>query len=894
MKENEHVRTAIRWRLSADGAILEKVNDKILSFGSQHKLYTFDHVINIPDQKKVYEILVEPMVKKSLEGYDCTFLASGQTGSGKTYTMGFESNASMNSDNSGMTRRALNSIFSCGKAVQVFISFVEVYNDQVFDLLVQNPQEALYKRDQRACEPTKKLVQNECEVNATLVQGTKNRRVRGTKMNSASSRSHAVFTIYLGIESSQNTKRESLINFVDLAGSEGVRKTGTIGEAHAEGKSINESLSAFKRVFVAMSSGAKHIPFRDSLITYILRGSLKEDCYVTLLGCVSPFQRDYGETLSTLNFVADAKQIKITPRLNAIIDEFQKSNTPVKTSHQTPNSSFRSMKQQSPLVTRQTRASLSSRLTSDQTSQSTLGNSISKRRLTTTTRQSVLNPKAKRATLSSSRNARTSTVGVKSTNVASSAATRQTGMGSGGSVNWNKASMAKDANYHRFDSSHAVRSIRKSTFPPDKDDVLNIVKSLEDVIKDEMTDGREINRAAIAEMLDQLKVRLNVQNPSIDVSFCPASTATLIQSPMLSTVVEDTEAVSDRDMDTNEPNPNMISSSCLEAELNDLVEQSALISSANNPVKALDPAVKVAMNYDHLENRILFNVDEQFIDTSTVHSETPETMQRNASQCETVRKCDSFPGTALGGKLAINARHESMRQNSEEAIEDMVSSTTIIDSPKITKRIPVDNVRTPIGKLIIRKVAPACDFESTRYAVEMINRTRPPLQVQSPVDYTHFCETPTRTSHKFPMSTAVKRNPNRSIHHRLPLSPRIIVDRIGSPQQRCISQPSKRQAVAETRSTVQRGKVTRTVGTGAGEKLKSKPKKTDDRLRILKILNTGNERDLQKLSKIGIKTAAQILSYRNVKGPLKSIEELKKIGWSRNMCQKFVAANIFE
>lgn len=93
-------------------------------------------------------------------------------------------------------------------------------------------------------------------------------------MNSTSSRSHAVFTIYLKTESSERKTRESVINLVDLAGSECVRKTGTTGDALAEGKSINESLSAFKRVLAAMSKGAKHIPFRDSLITFILRGTV--------------------------------------------------------------------------------------------------------------------------------------------------------------------------------------------------------------------------------------------------------------------------------------------------------------------------------------------------------------------------------------------------------------------------------------------------------------------------------------------------------------------------------------------------------------------------------------------------------------------------------------------
>lgn len=91
-------------------------------------------------------------------------------------------------------------------------------------------------------------------------------------MNQTSSRSHAIFTIYLEIVHNENVRRKSVINLVDLAGSEGLRKTGNTGEAQAEGKCINESLSAFKRVISAMSCGARHIPFRDSLITKILTG----------------------------------------------------------------------------------------------------------------------------------------------------------------------------------------------------------------------------------------------------------------------------------------------------------------------------------------------------------------------------------------------------------------------------------------------------------------------------------------------------------------------------------------------------------------------------------------------------------------------------------------------
>lgn len=119
--------------------------------------------------------------------------------------------------------------------------------------------------DHRTPVATKKPV-NKDNVLALLSQAVKKRRVRGTNMNSISSRSHAVLTIFLAIDG-----RESGINLVDLAGSEGFQKTGNTGDAHIEGKSINESLSAFKRVINAMARGENYIPFRDSVITTLLK-----------------------------------------------------------------------------------------------------------------------------------------------------------------------------------------------------------------------------------------------------------------------------------------------------------------------------------------------------------------------------------------------------------------------------------------------------------------------------------------------------------------------------------------------------------------------------------------------------------------------------------------------
>lgn len=125
----------------------------------------------------------------------------------------------------------------------------------------------------RSSEATKMSVTSEDEVHTLLSSATAKRRVRQTNMNSISSRSHAIFTIYLRIEQEGNDVRNSAINLVDLAGSEGSKKTGNTGEAHAESKRINESLSAFKRVINALATNSKHIPIRDSMITRVLESS---------------------------------------------------------------------------------------------------------------------------------------------------------------------------------------------------------------------------------------------------------------------------------------------------------------------------------------------------------------------------------------------------------------------------------------------------------------------------------------------------------------------------------------------------------------------------------------------------------------------------------------------
>lgn len=137
--------------------------------------------------------------------------------------------------------------------------------------------------DYKVSEATKILAKSENEVLQLLSQGTNKRRVRGTKMNPISSRSHVIFTIILKIEHEAESVRQSVINLVDLAGSEGFSKSGNTGTAQFEGKSINEGLSALKRVISAMAQAQPYIPYRDSVISNVLRSMLVYNHFFHLL-----------------------------------------------------------------------------------------------------------------------------------------------------------------------------------------------------------------------------------------------------------------------------------------------------------------------------------------------------------------------------------------------------------------------------------------------------------------------------------------------------------------------------------------------------------------------------------------------------------------------------------
>uniref|UniRef100_A0A1B0CKY2 Kinesin motor domain-containing protein n=2 Tax=Lutzomyia longipalpis TaxID=7200 RepID=A0A1B0CKY2_LUTLO len=310
--------------------------------------FVFDHVFS-PNvtQERVYTELVAPLIDKMLCGFHCTVLAYGQSGNGKTYTMGLHKNL-VSDTNSGLISRSISAICTrvqelCGAAEEqenlpeLSVSFIEIYNEKVYDLLSENSTEPVNLKMYKYQGCRREKISNSEDAFEVLKQGNKNRHVRPTKINANSSRSHAIFTIYISVRKSKTCTVNSAFNFVDLAGSEGIRRTEHKGVALAEGVNINQGLLSMGHILQAISAGDKLIPYRDSVLTLSskinsLEDSLNKNCYLTLLACISPSKVDSSETLNTLRFANSAKSMKNNPQINLIITEIQNArrNTPTK------------------------------------------------------------------------------------------------------------------------------------------------------------------------------------------------------------------------------------------------------------------------------------------------------------------------------------------------------------------------------------------------------------------------------------------------------------------------------------------------------------------------------------------------------------------------------------
>uniref|UniRef100_A0A8C5JTJ5 Kinesin family member 21B n=1 Tax=Junco hyemalis TaxID=40217 RepID=A0A8C5JTJ5_JUNHY len=313
------------------------------------KAFTYDFVFDLDTwQERIYTTCMGKLIEGCFEGYNATVLAYGQTGAGKTYTMGTGFDMSISEEEQGIIPRAISHLFSgieerrraaqsqglAAPEFKVSAQFLELYNEEILDLFdsTRDPDSRHRKSNIKIHEDasgsiyttgvTSRLISSQDELIQCLKQGALSRTTASTQMNVQSSRSHAIFTIYLcqtrvcarpELPAAEYETLTAKFHFVDLAGSERLKRTGATGERAKEGISINCGLLALGNVISALGDQSKkvvHVPYRDSKLTRLLQDSLGGNSQTIMIACVSPSDRDFMETLNTLKYANRARNIK--------------------------------------------------------------------------------------------------------------------------------------------------------------------------------------------------------------------------------------------------------------------------------------------------------------------------------------------------------------------------------------------------------------------------------------------------------------------------------------------------------------------------------------------------------------------------------------------------------
>ena len=305
------------------------------------KPFTFDQVYDWNSQQEtLFNTTAAPIVDSVLSGYNGTVFAYGQTGTGKTHTMEGQWDPP---EMRGIIPRAFCRVFekideTHEQNFLVRASFLEIYNEEVRDLLSKDPKNKLELKEDvdrgvYVKDLTSYVVKGVQEMENVLLAGKKNRSVGATLMNQDSSRSHSIFSIIVesssdGADGSKHI-RAGKLNLVDLAGSERQSKTGATGDRLKEATKINLSLSALGNVISALvESKTQHVPYRDSKLTRLLQDSLGGNTKTVMVANMGPADYNYDETISTLRYANRAKNIKNKPKINedpkdAMLREFQ-------------------------------------------------------------------------------------------------------------------------------------------------------------------------------------------------------------------------------------------------------------------------------------------------------------------------------------------------------------------------------------------------------------------------------------------------------------------------------------------------------------------------------------------------------------------------------------------
>ncbi|CAI5647241.1 unnamed protein product [Oreochromis niloticus] len=310
---------------------------KTFSFDYSYWSHTSPDDPCFASQNLVYNDIGKEMLQHAFEGYNVCIFAYGQTGAGKSYTMMGKQEEGQEGIIPMLCEDLFEKINEDGNkeelSYSVEVSYMEIYCERVRDLLNPKNKGNLRVREHPLLGPyvedlSKLAVTSYTDIADLMDAGNKARTVAATNMNETSSRSHAVFTIVFtqrkhDSETDLSTEKVSKISLVDLAGSERADSTGAKGTRLKEGANINKSLTTLGKVISALAEVSKKkkksdfIPYRDSVLTWLLRENLGGNSRTAMVAALSPADINYDETLSTLRYADRAKNIKC----NAVINE---------------------------------------------------------------------------------------------------------------------------------------------------------------------------------------------------------------------------------------------------------------------------------------------------------------------------------------------------------------------------------------------------------------------------------------------------------------------------------------------------------------------------------------------------------------------------------------------
>ncbi|XP_072509550.1 kinesin-like protein KIF9 isoform X1 [Notamacropus eugenii] len=297
--------------------------------------FRLDGVLHDASQDCVYDTVAKEVVAQALDGYNGTIMCYGQTGAGKTYTM---TGTTENYKHRGILPRALQQVFRMIEerpthSVTVRVSYLEIYNENLFDLLSTLPYVGNPDTPMSIVESPQGIFVKGLSVHMTgreedafslLFEGETNRIIASHTMNKNSSRSHCIFTIYIEAHSRSLSDEKyitSKINLVDLAGSERLGKTGSEGQILKEATYINKSLSFLEQAIIALGDRKReHVPFRQCKLTHALKDSLGGNCNMVIVANVYGDATQLDETLSSLRFASRMKLITTEPAINEKYD----------------------------------------------------------------------------------------------------------------------------------------------------------------------------------------------------------------------------------------------------------------------------------------------------------------------------------------------------------------------------------------------------------------------------------------------------------------------------------------------------------------------------------------------------------------------------------------------